>query len=58
MPSCFVVALIYLERFFETQLDLQLSIGNSQRLLLVSVMVAEKFLEDLSLTNAAWYFFI
>ena len=53
-PACFVVALIYLERIHRRNANLFLTSRNMQRLLLVAVMVAVKFLEDFCRPNAYW----
>ncbi|KAK8688481.1 hypothetical protein V6N13_087245 [Hibiscus sabdariffa] len=50
-PSCFLVAYIYLDRFGQ-QTDLHLTSFNVHRLLLTSVMVAAKFMDDLYFNNA------
>ena len=50
-PSCFTVALIYLQRFK----PLKLTSTTVQRLLLVAVMTATKFLEDAHVANSEWY---
>ena len=57
-PSCFVVALIYLGRVKKSKLGLALNSNTMQRLLLVSVMIATKYLEDTSINNARWYTFL
>lgn len=46
-PSCFVVAYVYLERFAQRQPTLPLNSLNVHRLLITSVMVAAKFLDDM-----------
>lgn len=53
-PSCFVVALIYLERIRNRNPNLYLTSRNMQRLLLVAVMVAVKFLDDSCHPNRYW----
>lgn len=44
-PSCFVVAYIYVERFIQST-GVHLSSLNVHRLLITSVMVAAKFIDD------------
>ncbi|KAE8681588.1 Cyclin-U4-1 [Hibiscus syriacus] len=50
-PSCFLVAYIYLDRFGQ-HTDVHLTSCNVHRLLLTSVMVAAKFIDDLYFNNA------
>ncbi|MBA0832024.1 hypothetical protein Goarm_016440 [Gossypium armourianum] len=50
-PSCFLVAYIYLDRFGQ-QTDVQLTSRNVHRLLITSVMVAAKFIDDTYFNNA------
>ncbi|GMJ09118.1 cyclin p4;1 [Hibiscus trionum] len=50
-PSCFLVAYIYLDRFGQ-QTDVHLTSHNVHRLLLTSVMVAAKFMDDMYFNNA------
>ncbi|KAJ4849010.1 hypothetical protein Tsubulata_033337 [Turnera subulata] len=50
-PSCFVVAHIYLERFIQ-HTDVRLTSLNVHRLLITSVMVAAKFIDDAFFNNA------
>lgn len=45
-PSCFVVAYAYLDRFIHQQPGLPITSLNVHRLLITSVMVAAKFLDD------------
>ena len=54
-PSCFIVALIYLERFRKKRPLIALSSKTMQRLLLISSMIAFKYLEDAAIENARWY---
>ncbi|XVF57433.1 hypothetical protein PTKIN_Ptkin06aG0204900 [Pterospermum kingtungense] len=49
--SCFVVALIYIDRFLQV-MDAYLTSLNVHRLLLTSVMVAAKFMDDQCYNNA------
>ncbi|XVE62993.1 hypothetical protein DITRI_Ditri06bG0164200 [Diplodiscus trichospermus] len=49
--SCFVVALIYIDRFLQ-QMDAHLTSLNVHRLLITSVMVAAKFMDDQCYNNA------
>ncbi|KAF3787647.1 Cyclin-U4-1 [Nymphaea thermarum] len=51
-PSCFVVAYIYLDRFASKQPATPITSYNVHRLLITSVMVAAKFLDDLYYNNA------
>ena len=46
-PSCFVVAYVYLDRFAQRQPSLPLNSFNVHRLLITSVMVAAKFMDDM-----------
>lgn len=46
-PSCFVVAYVYLDRFTQRQPTLPINSFNVHRLLITSVMVAAKFLDDM-----------
>ncbi|KAJ8543165.1 hypothetical protein K7X08_005688 [Anisodus acutangulus] len=50
-PSCFVVAHIYMERFIEST-SAHLTSLNVHRLLITSVMVAAKFIDDAFYNNA------
>ncbi|XP_016449146.1 cyclin-P3-1 [Nicotiana tabacum] len=50
-PSCFVVAHIYMERFIE-RTSAHLTSLNVHRLLITSVMVAAKFIDDAFYNNA------
>ncbi|KAG4951466.1 hypothetical protein JHK85_045333 [Glycine max] len=49
-PSCFVVAYVYLDRFTQRQPSLPINTFNVHRLLITSVMVAAKFMDDMCLT--------
>lgn len=51
-PSCFVVAYVYLDRFIHQQPGLPITSLNVHRLLITSVMVAAKFLDDAYYNNA------
>ncbi|KAI6706463.1 hypothetical protein NL676_009425 [Syzygium grande] len=51
-PSCFVVAYVYLERFAQQQPALPINSLTVHRLLITSVMVAAKFLDDIYYNNA------
>jgi hypothetical protein len=53
-PCCVVVGLIYLQRLKQRNPTVCLTSGNMQRLLLTSVMVAAKFLDDLYYSNKHW----
>ncbi|CAN7008028.1 hypothetical protein IGI04_010824 [Brassica rapa subsp. trilocularis] len=50
--SCFVVAYVYLDRFTHRQPSLPINSFNVHRLLITSVMIAAKFLDDLYYNNA------
>ncbi|PON84190.1 Cyclin [Trema orientale] len=50
-PSCFVVANIYVDRFLQNT-DVQLTSLNVHRLLITSVMLAAKFIDDAFFNNA------
>ncbi|XP_059434058.1 cyclin-U4-1-like [Corylus avellana] len=51
-PSCFVVAYVYLDRFAQRQAALPINSFNVHRLLITSVMVAAKFMDDMFYNNA------
>ncbi|KAG5043043.1 hypothetical protein AAZX31_03G094500 [Glycine max] len=51
-PSCFVVAYVYLDRFTQRQPSLPINSFNVHRLLITSVMVAAKFMDDMFYNNA------
>jgi hypothetical protein len=53
-PCCVVVGLLYLQRLKQRMPTVCLTSGNMQRLLLTSVMVAAKFLDDLYYSNKHW----
>jgi hypothetical protein len=46
-PSCFIVAYVYLDRFTQKQPSLPINSFNVHRLLITSVMVAAKFMDDM-----------
>ncbi|RRT80203.1 hypothetical protein B296_00017607 [Ensete ventricosum] len=50
-PSCFVLAYIYIERFLQ-QPNIRLTSLNVHRLLIASVVVAAKFIDDAFFSNA------
>ncbi|GMN41070.1 hypothetical protein TIFTF001_010281 [Ficus carica] len=50
--SCFVVAYVYLDRFTQSQPLLPINSFNVHRLLITSVMVSAKFMDDLYYNNA------
>jgi hypothetical protein len=52
--SCFLIAIIYLERLKLAGHVVRLTSSSLQRLLGVAVMVAAKFLEDFVLENQRW----
>ncbi|KAI4354662.1 hypothetical protein L6164_003509 [Bauhinia variegata] len=51
-PSCFVVAYVYLDRFTQRQPTLPINSFNVHRLLITSVMVSAKFMDDMYYNNA------
>ncbi|KAA8515828.1 hypothetical protein F0562_018561 [Nyssa sinensis] len=51
-PSCFIVAYAYLDRFAQRQPALPINSFNVHRLLITSVMVAAKFMDDMYYNNA------
>ncbi|KAF6152982.1 hypothetical protein GIB67_021587 [Kingdonia uniflora] len=51
-PSCFVVAYIYLDRFAQRQPSLPINSYNVHRLLITSIMVSAKFMDDIYYNNA------
>ncbi|KAL6124545.1 hypothetical protein ACLB2K_077057 [Fragaria x ananassa] len=51
-PSCLIVAYVYLDRFTQKQPSLPINSFNVHRLLITSVMVAAKFMDDLYYNNA------
>jgi hypothetical protein len=53
-PCCVVVGLMYLQRLKQRMPTVCLTSGNMQLLLLMSVMVAAKFLDDLCYSNKHW----
>lgn len=54
-PCCFAVGLIYLERMKKREPGVVcLNSGNFQRLFLVAVMAASKFLDDFYYSNKHW----
>lgn len=46
-PSCYVVAYVYLDRFTQRQPALPVNSFNVHRLLITSVLVAAKFMDDM-----------
>ncbi|XP_072984759.1 cyclin-P3-1-like [Typha latifolia] len=50
-PSCFVLALIYMDRFIQ-QPDIYITSLNVHRLLITSVVLAAKFIDDAFFNNA------
>lgn len=46
-PSCYVVAYVYLDRFAQRQPSLPINSFNVHRLLITSVLVAAKFMDDM-----------
>ncbi|XVF49450.1 hypothetical protein PTKIN_Ptkin04bG0013100 [Pterospermum kingtungense] len=51
-PSCFVVAYVYLDRFAKMQPSLPINSFNVHRLLITSVLVSAKFMDDMYYNNA------
>ncbi|PSS33223.1 Cyclin-U4-1 like [Actinidia chinensis var. chinensis] len=51
-PSCLVVAYVYLDRFAQRQPLLPINSLNVHRLIITSVLVSIKFMDDLSYNNA------
>ncbi|KAL8192822.1 hypothetical protein R6Q57_027270 [Mikania cordata] len=51
-PSCYVVAYVYLDRFVKKQPYLPINSLNVHRLLVASVLVSIKFMEDICYDNA------
>ncbi|KAI3511305.1 hypothetical protein L1887_18454 [Cichorium endivia] len=51
-PSCYVVAYVYLDRFTQQQPALSINSFNVHRLLITSVMIAAKFMDDMYYNNA------
>ncbi|KAL3651179.1 Cyclin-U4-1 [Castilleja foliolosa] len=51
-PSCYVVAYVYLDRFTQRQPALPINSYNVHRLLITSVMVSAKFMDDMYYNNA------
>ncbi|XP_045788074.1 cyclin-U4-1-like [Trifolium pratense] len=50
--SCIIVAYVYLDRFTQSQPSLPINSFNVHRLLITSVMVAAKFMDDVCYNNA------
>ncbi|KAA8539750.1 hypothetical protein F0562_026442 [Nyssa sinensis] len=53
-PSCFVVAYVYLDRFALRQPLLPINSFNVHRLLITSVLVSAKFMDDMYYNNARY----
>ncbi|KAE9622093.1 hypothetical protein Lal_00032683 [Lupinus albus] len=51
-PSCLIVAYVYLDRFTKKQPSFSINFFNVHRLLITSVMVAAKFMDDIYYNNA------
>ncbi|GMJ05929.1 cyclin p4;1 [Hibiscus trionum] len=51
-PSCFVVAYVYLDRFVQMQPSLPINSYNVHRMLITSVLVSAKFMDDMYYNNA------
>lgn len=56
-PSCFVVAYIYLDRFVHKQPALPLNSFNVHRLLIASVLVSAKFMDDMLVLSIFHFLF-
>ncbi|EEF51628.1 cyclin-U4-1 [Ricinus communis] len=51
-PSCFVIAYVYLDRFAQRQPSFPINSFNVHRLLITSVLVSAKFMDDIYYNNA------
>ncbi|KAL6495331.1 Cyclin-U4-1 [Orobanche gracilis] len=51
-PSCYIVAYVYLDRFTQSQPALPINSFNVHRLLVTSIMVSAKFMDDMYYNNA------
>ncbi|XP_059625297.1 cyclin-U4-1-like [Cornus florida] len=51
-PSCFIVAYVYLDRFVQRQPLLPINSFNVHRLLITSVLISAKFMDDMYYNNA------
>ncbi|XP_060672951.1 cyclin-U4-1-like [Ziziphus jujuba] len=51
-PSCYIVAYVYLDRFAQRQPSLPINSFNVHRLLITSVLLAAKFMDDMYYNNA------
>ncbi|CAH1438873.1 unnamed protein product [Lactuca virosa] len=51
-PSCYVVAYVYLDRFVKSQPFLPINSFNVHRLLVTSVLISIKFMDDICFNNA------
>ncbi|XP_057971441.1 cyclin-U4-1-like [Malania oleifera] len=51
-PSCFVVAYVYLDRFVQRHPSLPITSFNVHRLLITSVLLSAKFMDDMYYNNA------
>ncbi|CAK9318949.1 unnamed protein product [Citrullus colocynthis] len=51
-PCCFVIAYVYLDRFVQRQPSLPINSFNVHRLLITSVLVSAKFMDDTYYNNA------
>lgn len=51
-PSCFMLAYVYIDRFIHQQPEVPITSLNVHRLLITSVMVAAKFVDDAFFNNA------
>uniref|UniRef100_A0A0D6R3J9 Cyclin n=1 Tax=Araucaria cunninghamii TaxID=56994 RepID=A0A0D6R3J9_ARACU len=51
-PSCFILAYVYIDRFIHQQPEFPITSLNVHRLLITSIMVAAKFIDDAFFNNA------
>ncbi|KAL8207994.1 hypothetical protein R6Q57_007406 [Mikania cordata] len=51
-PSVYVVAYVYIDRFCRSQPEFRLTGRNVHRLLITSIMVASKYVEDMNYRNS------
>ncbi|CAA7029539.1 unnamed protein product [Microthlaspi erraticum] len=51
-PSVYVVAYVYIDRFCQTNPGFRISLNNVHRLLITTIMVASKYVEDLNYRNS------
>ncbi|XP_010512385.1 PREDICTED: cyclin-U2-2 [Camelina sativa] len=51
-PSVYVVAYVYIDRFCQTNPGFRISLTNVHRLLITTIMIASKYVEDLNYRNS------